>query len=261
MEKIMEVTAIKLAVLESFPPQLSIHASGRVSTIGWTNPRLEPHKTFQAPPDGIYDFDFVAERPTGIVADHVTPIEASYVMHPFPETLKGVRVHASGNSKTALLDSGEPNKEPNRYTFTDLEGSRRIVFFPLELGPLIIGRAPRPELKYSGPEGQMRFRGDDIRQEKTVLGTLISVMLRPNADAGQVDFALVLPPVYLAKEADRPFQKSQKFETAGVVIKGRGRMIEPVGAQLTYEVIRLDGLAEDVPVPQQAETAGEQQGR
>src|SRR4051812_47259893 len=103
MEQIMEVTEVKLAVLESFPPQLSIRASGLATTTGWSNPQLVPYETLVVPPDGIYDFDFVAERPTGIVADHVTPIEARYTMKPLPETLKGVRVHASQNSKTAML--------------------------------------------------------------------------------------------------------------------------------------------------------------
>src|SRR4051794_6048236 len=119
MEKIMEVTEVKLAVLESFPPQLSIHASGHVTTTGWSDPQLEPHKTLQPPTDGIYDFDFVAERPTGIVAQHVSPIEAHYTMRTFPETLRGVRIHASQNSKTAMLDSGKPDREPNQYTFND----------------------------------------------------------------------------------------------------------------------------------------------
>ena len=55
-EKILEITEVRLAVLESFPPQLQINVSGTVPTAGSSNPRLEPHIHVQAPPDGIYEF-------------------------------------------------------------------------------------------------------------------------------------------------------------------------------------------------------------
>jgi hypothetical protein len=71
MEKIFEVTEVEL---ESSAPQLTIRASGYVSTSGWSNPQLRP-VFVQAPPDGIYDFDFVAERPTGTVLDTLTHID------------------------------------------------------------------------------------------------------------------------------------------------------------------------------------------
>ncbi len=86
------------------------------------------------------------------------------------------------------------------------------------------------------------FRGEDITQEQTVLGSLISVTLQPNADAGGVDFALVLPPVNLAGQA------RQRFETVGIKMRSRGRVIDSAGAELSYEVLLLNGVAEDIPV-------------
>lgn len=243
MEKILEVTEIKLAVLESFPPQLSIRASGLASTPGWSNPELKPYVFIQAPPDGIYDFDFVAERPTGIVPQQVVPIEASLVMKTFPETLKGVRIHASNNSKTALLDSGTPDAEPNRYTFSDQQGVKRVVFYPSAPGPLVVGEPTGPLLEYNGPEGQRTFRGDDVQQEQNVLGTLISVVIRVNADAGGLNLALALPPVRLGSE------KRQEFKTIGVMVHSRGLVINRAGAELTYEPIPLDGIAENIILP------------
>ena len=92
-----------------------------------------------------------------------------------PEDVKRVRIHALQNSKTVLLSIAKPDRQPNRYIFTDNEGVKRIVFFPEMPGPLDegkpVGEAPR--LEYHGAEGQLTFRGDDIRQEQTVLGTLI----------------------------------------------------------------------------------------
>jgi hypothetical protein len=238
METIMEVTEVKLAILESFPPQLSIHASGLATTTGWSNPQLMPYETLVVPPDGIYDFDFVAARPTGIVADHVTRIEAGYTMKPLPETLKGVRVHASQNSKTVMLDTGQ-SEEPNQYTFDDRKGGRHITYYPKAPGPLIQGEQSGAELDYKGPEGQLRFRGGDkVRLEQNVFGTLISVTIKINADAGGLDFALILPSVHLAGET------TQKFQTIGIMIHSRGRVANPAGADRSYEAIPLDGLAE-----------------
>jgi hypothetical protein len=102
MEKILEVTEIKLTLLESYPPQLQILATGTVPTTGWTNPQLVPYTYIQAPPDGIYDFDFVAVPPTEVVAQVITPISVKYEWS--AQCVKGVRIHASTNSQVALLD-------------------------------------------------------------------------------------------------------------------------------------------------------------
>jgi hypothetical protein len=243
MEKIFEVTEVRLFVLESFPPQLRISASGIVPTRGWSHPQLKPHVHVQPPPDGIYDFDFIAERPGTLVPQMISLIHSDHVMTGFPDTLNGVRIHASQNSKTTLLDTGKPDRHPNRYTFSDGEGVKRVVFFPERFGPLGEGESDAgAHLEYNGPEGHLTFHGDDISQEETVLGTLISMVLQPNADAGGLDFALALPLVKLGGKAH------QEFETVGFKIRSRGRMIKPAGPELTYEVLNLRGIAEDIPV-------------
>ncbi|SHL37428.1 hypothetical protein SAMN05216428_102186 [Nitrosospira sp. Nsp11] len=244
MEKILEVAEIELAVLESFPPKLRITASGTVPTGGWSNPKLDPYIYIQAPPNGIYDFNFVADPPEGVATQVISPIEATFSMENLTSDVKGVRIHASQNSKTALLDdSGQPDRQPNRFTLSDRDKTTRIVFFPQALTPL--GATEKPsdaQLEYHGVEGELVFRGDEISEEQTILGLLISVILRPNADAGGVDFALVLPPVNIGGEA------RQEFDTIGIKIRSRGRVINPIGAELTYEVLNLKGVAEDIPI-------------
>jgi hypothetical protein len=244
MEKILEVAEIELAVLESFPPKLRITASGTVPTGGWSNPKLDPYIYIQAPPNGIYDFNFVADPPEGVATQVISPIEAIFIMENLTSDVKGVRIHASQNSKTALLDdSGHPDRQPNRFTLSDCDKTTRIVFFPKALTPLGASETPSDaQLEYHGVEGELVFRGDEISQEQTTLGLLISVILRPNADAGGVDFALVLPPVNLGGEA------RQEFDTIGIKILSRGRVINPAGAELTYEVLNLKGVAEDIPI-------------
>lgn len=248
MKKILEVTEVKLAILESFPPQLRISASGTVPTGGWSSPRLVPYIYIQPPPDGIFDFDFVADPPEGIVTQVISPIDAVYVWKDFPERLRGVRIHASQNSKTILLETGKPDsgqsdRQPNRFTLSGCEDTTRIVFFPQIFMPLGASESPADsQLEYDGAEGHLVFRGKDINHEQSILGLVVSVILQPNADAGGLDFALVLPPVSLGDEA------GQEFETIGIKIRSRGRVINPAGAELTYEVLKLKGVAEDIPI-------------
>ncbi|SCY11301.1 hypothetical protein SAMN05216420_102337 [Nitrosospira sp. Nl5] len=248
MKKILEVTEVELAVLESFPPQLRIDASGTVPTGGWSNPRLVPYIYIQPPPDGIFDFDFVADPPEGIATQVISPIDAIYVWKDFPEKFRGVRIHASQNAKTALLEAGEPepelpDRQPNRFTLSGCDDSTHIVFFPQVFMPLGASETPPDsQLEYDGAEGHLVFRGNDISQEQSILGLIVSVILQPNADAGGLDFALILPPVNLGDEAQ------QEFETIGVKIRSRGRVVDPAGAELTYEVLKLKGVAEDIPI-------------
>jgi hypothetical protein len=101
MQLVLEVTEVNLAILESFPPQLQITAFGTVPTTGWTNPQLIPYTYIQAPPDGIYDFDFVATPPKDVAAQVISPIRVRVVVP--SEGIKGVRIHASTNEKVALL--------------------------------------------------------------------------------------------------------------------------------------------------------------
>jgi hypothetical protein len=251
MEKILEVTAVRLVTLRSFPPKLQILASGTVPTGGWTNPQLIPFNYIQAPPDGIYDFDFIATPPDGIATQAITPIEADFLWENLPKGLKGIRIHASVNSKVACLSSedstcGEENEgvpQPNRFTLEDADGTTKVVFFPRALGPLGLSDDPtESQLDYQGPEGNFVFRGPDIVRQENPLGSLITVTLIPNADAGGLSVALVLPTVVILGQTE------VAFETIAIKIKERGRVFNPLGATLSYEVLDLKGLAERIPI-------------
>ncbi|NJR61810.1 MAG: hypothetical protein HC769_25070 [Cyanobacteria bacterium CRU_2_1] len=102
MQKILEITEINVAILESFPVQLQVTVLGTVPSTGWSNPQLIPYSYVQAPPDGIYDFDFVATPPREISAQVISPIRARTIL--FQEGVKGIRVHASLNFKEFLLE-------------------------------------------------------------------------------------------------------------------------------------------------------------
>ena len=78
--------------------------------------------------------------------------------------------------KTALLaGAGQPERQPNRFTLTDSSKGTRIVFFPRALTPLGTSEsAAEAQLEYHGLEGQFVFRGDEIAQEQTVVGLVVS---------------------------------------------------------------------------------------
>jgi hypothetical protein len=98
---ILEVQEVEL--FSEHPRTLLIAAAGTVPTTGWSNPQLSPYIYITPPQDGIWDFAFVADAPTGPALDVITRVETQYRWDDFPPDLAGVRVHASTNSRVALL--------------------------------------------------------------------------------------------------------------------------------------------------------------
>jgi len=96
--KIMKVTNVKVHFGFSDPPKLMIAAHGQVPTLGWRNGRLIPHIYINPPKDGIWDFDFVAEYPTGIVPQVVSPILSDLFVSTVPPWYEGIRVHSTTNA-------------------------------------------------------------------------------------------------------------------------------------------------------------------
>jgi hypothetical protein len=50
-----------------------------------------------------------------------------------------------------------------------------------------------PLLQYQDACRQVSARGEEIRQEETELGTLVTITLEPDADAGSLLFTVVIP--------------------------------------------------------------------
>lgn len=95
--KVMKVNKVLFHLTKSKPPQLLLYAEGEVPTSGWSDAQLSPYVYLAPPKDGIWDFDFIAAVPTGIVLDVVSPVAADF--HSVaPPWFKGVRVHAGANN-------------------------------------------------------------------------------------------------------------------------------------------------------------------
>ncbi len=66
-----------------------------------------PYTYVQAPPDGIYDFDFVATPPAVVMDKVITPIRLRTELP--AAGVRGIRVHAALNVREALL---QPEQAP-----------------------------------------------------------------------------------------------------------------------------------------------------
>ncbi|MBW4420649.1 MAG: hypothetical protein KME13_15670 [Myxacorys californica WJT36-NPBG1] len=127
-----------------------------------------------------------------------------------------------------------------RFTLSDSEGVTKIAFFPQAPLPTLPGSA---RLDYRGLEGGFTFVGDDIAQQQSPLGLLITVILEPDVDAGELALTLILPPVNLAG------QKQQDFATVAIKTRSLGFVVDRSGAQLKYRVLSLTGVADGVLLP------------
>jgi hypothetical protein len=79
------------------PGMVLICARGRVGTTGWTHAMLTPRVYVAPPANGIWEIDFTARPPHGIVPQVVTPISAQRSWAA-PRSLRGIRIVSRTNS-------------------------------------------------------------------------------------------------------------------------------------------------------------------
>jgi|SRR6266567_3779877 len=130
----------------------------------------------------------------------------------------------------------------NQFTFA---GDRTQITFLTEMpGPILAGSSQGGQLLYQGPEGDDVFSGDQITRLDSALGTLLTVTLRPDADAGAINITVLVPKAY-GVMISRPVT----FGTVAVKTTGRGFTQTP-GVGLTYDVLPLVGQAHQVIRPE-----------
>ena len=110
-DQVSSVKSVEIALEGCDRQQLRITAHGVVPTSGWSQPELVAYVYIQAPPDGIYDFSFVAVQPSGPVLQVLQPISVTQLIDCPPE-LRGVRIHAARDTVEALLDRYETAPSP-----------------------------------------------------------------------------------------------------------------------------------------------------
>jgi hypothetical protein len=97
----------------------------------------------------------------------------------------------------------------------------------------------QPLLQYRDRQRQVNARGDEIRQVETGIGTLVTIQLAPDADAGALLFSVLIPRTVLAGPA-----VEQPIITEGIYT--RSQLVPHIlgSVQLeTYDVVKLKGRA------------------
>lgn len=96
-----------------------------------------------------------------------------------------------------------------------------------------------PLLHYKDRQREVNARGDEIRIVETEIGTLASITLEPDADAGSLIFSILIPRVVLI-----PRDGEQPIVTQAIYTRSRLPPRLPASVQLqTYNVVKLKGSA------------------
>jgi hypothetical protein len=104
--QILSVENMTLLLVRTDPAQLHITAQGFVSSSGWSNSALVLiDEKSELSPDGVLDFNFIAEPPSGISLPVITPSTASFVWTKEASRVVAVRVVARTNEKTELVNN------------------------------------------------------------------------------------------------------------------------------------------------------------
>lgn len=103
--RIYRIEQIQLSLMKSNPPQLGVFVNGKVTSTGWTNPKLVPlEKELSA--DGILDLEFVAEPPRETSMPVIRDVTADFVWDKDADKVLGVRVVSRTNEMTSMLHEG-----------------------------------------------------------------------------------------------------------------------------------------------------------
>jgi hypothetical protein len=97
----------------------------------------------------------------------------------------------------------------------------------------------QPLMYFKDRRHEVSVRGEEIRQVETEIGTMVTITLEPDADAGGLLFTLVVPRVVLAT-----LGAEQAIVTQGIYTRSRLPPRLPASVQLqTYEAVELKGSA------------------
>ena len=129
----------------------------------------------------------------------------------------------------------------NEFTFA---GDRTSITYLTQMpGPIPVGTTDEGQLEYQGTEGDHVFSGNQITRLDSALGTLLTVVLRPNADVGAINITVLVPEAFGVTR-----ENPVTFGTVAIKTTSRGFVNTP-GVELTYDVLPLVGQAHQVIQP------------
>jgi hypothetical protein len=98
-QQIYSIEGLKVSLIKTNPPILLLRVSGLTLTSGWKNGQLILKSSRADIINGLWKFDFVADPPTGIYLNVLSPIEAIYEFTHVPEKKIQILVSGTSNSK------------------------------------------------------------------------------------------------------------------------------------------------------------------
>lgn len=105
-KRIFQLKQVKLSIRQRKPLVISIDAEGSVLPNEGVNGRLSPFVYGKPPADGIYEFEFVAERLPAAGAERLQTIVAeTYEWRDIPENLSGIKIYAEVNSMIRMRNN------------------------------------------------------------------------------------------------------------------------------------------------------------
>jgi hypothetical protein len=148
-------------------------------------------------------------------------------------------------SLTAAASAGAPatvpssqNKEPNMFVLQGVGPKYNDVQISYSTSSF----TGQPLFNYKDSKGIHGFKGNEIRTQKTEIGTMITVILESVPDLRVTTLTLLLPPINLDGSA-REF-KTIAIRTTSKTTIGGSSLVK--GAVQSYEVIDLKGTASSV---------------
>jgi len=132
--------------------------------------------------------------------------------------------------------SSSQQNEPNQFVLQGVAQKYRNVSIIYSTTSL----TGKPILSYTDAKGTHKnFTGDQVRTQKTEIGTMVTVTSMMTIDNGGIKLTMLVPAINL----DGP---SQKFKTIAILTT-YGPVVSPIKRVLqSYEVIDLKGTASRV---------------
>jgi hypothetical protein len=104
-EKVADCDSVSVPVIKDIHikydgmKSIEITVTGTVPTGGYKDHSLVRRAYLVAPADGIWEYDMLTCKPSGIVAQVITSVTAKDKWEDPPQSLKGIRVHGDKESK------------------------------------------------------------------------------------------------------------------------------------------------------------------
>ena len=122
---------------------------------------------------------------------------------------------------------------PNAFEFSG--GNLHIGYDTTSMGGV-------PTFSYHDGSQTLYFRGKEIQQEKSAIGTLVTVTIRRTVDAGSTTFTLLVPTVTLKENS------TAQVHTYGITTEHKFSVMpaKNLGQKETYTTTELSGTAQSV---------------